>query len=148
MTPAYRAAHIEHLRAYDRAYDAARRARKPPPKARPWSIRVVVPRPPCMDDDEWAEWSRLNSVLWSGNYAKSACRDCTAAFHAEMLAAGRCDGEPILQTGGGKPLMAPPLVNWRPFKGNPRYPTEVERAAARRESSRRSHARLKRGVAA
>ena len=103
---------------------------------------ATIRQPPCMDDDEMAAWMAANAVLYGYSHADSPCRDCLAVFRREMLAKGRCDGELQPESPGGRPLISPPLPDWRPFRGNPRYATEADRQAARRESSRRSHAYL------
>ena len=105
---------------------------------------ATIRRPACMDGDEMAAWMAANAVLYGSNRADSPCRDCLAVFRREMLAKERCDGEllPEPSPPGGRPLISPPLLDWRPFRGNPPYATETERQAARRESSRRSHAYL------
>jgi len=99
-------------------------------------------KPACMTADEWDAWSAMNERLYGFNHADSPCRDCLAVFRREMLAKERCDGELRPESPGGRPLISPPLPDWRPFRGNPRYATEADRQAARRESSRRSHAYL------
>jgi hypothetical protein len=97
-----------------------------------------------MTAEEWDAWSAMNERLYGFNHADSPCRDCLAVFRREMLAKERCDGEMLPQPlpRGGRPLISPPLPDWRPFRGNPRYATEADRQAARHESSRRSHAYL------
>ena len=110
----------------------------------PIPIPRTIRQPPCMDDDEMAAWMAANAVLYGFNHADSPCRDCLAVFRREMQVKERCDGElpPQPLPRGGRPLISPPLPDWRPFRGNPRYATEADRQAARRESSRRSHAYL------
>lgn len=48
-------------------------------------------RPACMDDDEYAGWTRLNVA----SRTASPCDDCLAGFAADMRAIGRCDGTPL-----------------------------------------------------
>lgn len=58
-------------------------------------------RPACMTDDEWSLWQSAASEF---SYAqerdrpRSPCLDCTPAFHDEMRAVSRCDGEPGMRT--------------------------------------------------
>jgi hypothetical protein len=52
-------------------------------------------RPACMSDREWRAWLEANERLLSIYRSESPCRDCTAAFAAEMRHVGRCDGEPV-----------------------------------------------------
>ena len=50
-------------------------------------------QPLCMDDADFRDWVSFNVSARRGR-ADSPCWDCTAEYHADMSAAGRCDGEP------------------------------------------------------
>ena len=97
-----------------------------------------------MTADEWTAWLAANRRLAFGR-SDSPCRDCTPEFHHDMLAAGTCDGTPLPEPlPGGRPLISPALPDWEPQgSGRPRYHSDDERAAARRESGRRAHRRIR-----
>jgi hypothetical protein len=56
-------------------------------------MSVVVPKPACMTEEEFADWSYWNDQLPEGpKRATSACVDCFAAFAKSMRKEERCDG--------------------------------------------------------
>lgn len=67
---------------------ARRRERRLTPPVAVWS-------PACMSSDEWEVWRTLNPrFLAEKRIAERPCRDCPAAWAAEMGAMGCCNGTP------------------------------------------------------
>ena len=48
----------------------------------------------CMDAGELQRWDEANERCPWPDHMASPCRDCTAAFAAEMRFEGRCSGRP------------------------------------------------------
>lgn len=83
----------------------------------------------CMTTVEEALWETANVQL--GSRAPSPCTDCTAEFHALMLASGRCDGTPGPTV--GRPMLETARVVFTGRHGQAKkYATDSERIAARR----------------
>jgi hypothetical protein len=63
------------------------------PSAWPW-LRPVEEPGTCMDARELRRWDAANERCPDFLHAVSPCRDCTAAYTAEMRLESRCHGRP------------------------------------------------------
>lgn len=82
-------------------------------------VLVDVPRRPCMDDDDYAEWTHHNRLAKADGVA-SPCADCLLPFALEMRGLGRCDGTPGWRRGAilsAESTLERPVYVMRP---NPR----------------------------
>ena len=53
-------------------------------------LRPDQPRPACMDEREYDEWTVANDRCADGARAPSPCSDCTRTFREAMRREGRC----------------------------------------------------------
>ena len=61
-------------------------------------------KPKCFSDESWDEWQFWNERTQGKDYAKTACKDCSPAYKAEMLAIDMCEDQ---RTGELPPLLPP-----------------------------------------
>jgi hypothetical protein len=92
--------------------------------------------PDCMTPSELKSWAAANNLIHPRHRADLPCRDCPAAFAAEMRAEGRCNGTPLRAGRRRVDAEVPEAIG----RGRP-YATEELRRAARRRGWRATKAR-------